>query len=206
MVSSKDPQSGASSPPEHGVSRRDFIRRTGAAASGGWLAAAWPELVSAAAFAKQAHLSGARLRVLTAAEAAELDAISAQIIPSDEHLPGAREAGVVHFIDRALETFMAGALEGVRSGLGEFTETVREAYPDAESFSSLPDEAQSMMMLKLVERPLFGTIRFLTLAGMFALPSYGGNRDEAGWRLIGFEDRHVWEPPFGYYDAQEGSD
>jgi hypothetical protein len=21
-----------------------------------------------------------------------------------------------------------------------------------------------------------------------------------GWKLIGFEDRHVFEPPFGYYD------
>lgn len=203
MGSSTDPRT---VPPKHGVSRRDFIRRAGAAASGGWLAAAWPELVSAAAFAREAHLTGAPMRILTAAEAAELDAISAQIIPSDDQLPGAREAGVVHFMDRAFETFMAGALDGVRSELAEFEGSVREAYPEADSFSSLPHEAQSKMMLTLVERPLFGTIRFLTLAGMFALPSYGGNRDEAGWRLIGFEDRHVWEPPFGYYDAREGSE
>jgi hypothetical protein len=35
---------------------------------------------------------------------------------------------------------------------------------------------------------------------MFALPGYGGNRDAAGWKLIGFEDRHVFQPPFGHYD------
>jgi hypothetical protein len=35
---------------------------------------------------------------------------------------------------------------------------------------------------------------------MFALPSWGGNRNEAGWKLIGFEDAHVFRPPFGYYD------
>jgi hypothetical protein len=35
---------------------------------------------------------------------------------------------------------------------------------------------------------------------MFAMPSYGGNRDKLGWALIGFQDRHSWQPPFGYYD------
>jgi hypothetical protein len=32
------------------------------------------------------------------------------------------------------------------------------------------------------------------------MPKYGGNHDKAGWKLLGFEDRHVWQPPFGYYD------
>ena len=45
-------------------------------------------------------------------------------------------------------------------------------------------------------------MRMLTLCGMFALPSWGGNRDEAGWKLLGFEDRHAWQPPFGFYDAE----
>jgi hypothetical protein len=35
---------------------------------------------------------------------------------------------------------------------------------------------------------------------MFSLPSYGGNRDGVGWKLIGFEDSHVFYPPFGHYD------
>ena len=30
---------------------------------------------------------------------------------------------------------------------------------------------------------------------------YGGNRDRVGWKLIGFEDRMAYQPPFGYYDA-----
>ena len=42
----------------------------------------------------------------------------------------------------------------------------------------------------------------MTLAGVFALPEYGGNRDGEGWRQIGFERRHVWQAPFGYYDAR----
>jgi hypothetical protein len=36
---------------------------------------------------------------------------------------------------------------------------------------------------------------------MFSLPEYGGNKDELGWQLIGFEDRHVWTQPYGFYDA-----
>jgi hypothetical protein len=32
------------------------------------------------------------------------------------------------------------------------------------------------------------------------MPEYGGNREGLGWKLIGFEDRHIFEPPFGYYD------
>jgi hypothetical protein len=36
--------------------------------------------------------------------------------------------------------------------------------------------------------------------GLLALPSYGGNAGKAGWKLVGFDDRHVWEPPFGHYD------
>jgi len=35
---------------------------------------------------------------------------------------------------------------------------------------------------------------------MFALPSYGGNRDGIGWTLLGFDDTHAYAPPFGYYD------
>jgi hypothetical protein len=38
------------------------------------------------------------------------------------------------------------------------------------------------------------------MLGMFTMPSYGGNRNGVGWKLIGFQDAHVFYPPFGYYD------
>ena len=41
----------------------------------------------------------------------------------------------------------------------------------------------------------------LTLLGMFTSPKYGGNFQGSGWKLMGFVDRHVFAPPFGYYDA-----
>ena len=43
-------------------------------------------------------------------------------------------------------------------------------------------------------------MRRLTVLGLLALPKYGGNHDNLGWKLIGVEDNHFWEPPFGYYD------
>jgi hypothetical protein len=53
----------------------------------------------------------------------------------------------------------------------------------------------------LERTPFFGNMRFLTLIGLLALPSYGGNADRLGWKLVGFVDQHAWEPPFGHYDA-----
>jgi hypothetical protein len=40
-----------------------------------------------------------------------------------------------------------------------------------------------------------------TLYGFLGNSSYGGNRDNVGWKLIGFEDRMAYQPPFGYYDG-----
>lgn len=45
------------------------------------------------------------LTILTAAERRTLDAATARLIPSDDTGPGAREAGVVDFIDRQLAGF-----------------------------------------------------------------------------------------------------
>ena len=85
---------------EIGVSRRAFMQ--GAAASFGLavLSSLTPELLAQA----HAHSQTARsvgkpdFRFLTPQEAADFEAFSAQIIPTDE-TPGAREAGVVYFVD-----------------------------------------------------------------------------------------------------------
>jgi hypothetical protein len=43
-------------------------------------------------------------------------------------------------------------------------------------------------------------MRQFTVIAMFSDPKYGGNRNGLGWQLIGFQDQHVFSPPFGYYD------
>ena len=63
---------------------------------------------------KQRHPS--RLfEVFTPEQAKEVEAIAARIIPTDE-LPGATEAGVVYFIDRALKTFASDNLPLYHNG------------------------------------------------------------------------------------------
>ena len=134
--------------------------------------------------------------MLTPAEAATLEAIAAQIFPTDE-TPGAREAGVIHFIDRAFETFAAPQLDLVRAGL-------RDVEARAPGFASLPFERQTAVVKEIEPSPLFGIIQFLTVAGMFANPEHGGNRNHIGWQLLGFEMRPAYQPPFGYYDREAG--
>ena len=188
--------------------RRSILQAIGAALGAAALPMDWPAIVYAAEGAHQSHAHaphapGAgttpKLTFLSAADAADVEAVAAQIIPTDD-TPGAREAGVIFFIDRALATFFAHLAPGFRTHLADFQRAVRERHPDAASFAALTS-AQQIEFLKTVDRtPFFETTRLLTLFGMFTTPTYGGNRDGVGWKLIGFEDKHMFQPPFGFYD------
>lgn len=178
------------------LTRRGFLQ---AAASAAWLAAGWPAIVAAAEQAAAARDAGTPLETLTPDEAADLAAIAAQIFPTDA-LPGATEAGVVYFMDSALRTFMAGAREPVLAGLQDLNARAAAMQAGAR-FAQLPGAEQTRLLLAQEATPFFGTVRFMTIAGMFALPVYGGNRGHAGWKVLGFEHRHFWQPPFGFYDA-----
>lgn len=181
--------------------RRDFLWTGASGLGAAWIAAQLPAIEAAAAHASEALAHGQSFEALTAEEARELEAIAARILPSDE-TPGAVEAGVIHFIDRAFVTFQAGALPSVRAGLAELSARAAAVDPAASAFSDLADTRQDELLREIESGNLFGTIRFLTIAGMFSMPAWGGNRGEAGWRLLGFESRPVWQPPFGHYDAE----
>jgi len=180
--------------------RRAFLRASGGAVGGSWLALQLPGLVALAEAAAVAHDAGAAFLHLSPLEAAGLDAIAARIIPTDE-TPGAREAGVIHFIDQALGDFMAEAAGELRAGLESLDALAMSAF-EGERFSSLEPAAQDALLREIEETPFFGLMHFLTVAGMFALPSYGGNRDYIGWQLLGLSRQHAWLPPFGHYDAE----
>ena len=49
-------------------------------------------------------------------------------------------------------------------------------------------------------RTASAALRGLTMLGMFSNPSYGGNFEKSGWKMLGFVDQFAWTPPFGYYD------
>jgi len=183
------------------LSRRSLLQAIAAAIATAAAPFGWAEVGHAM---DQAHtaapLAGeAKIAFLSAAEAADIEAVAAQIIPTDDS-PGAREAGVVYFIDRALATFLSQLAGDYRAQLASFQAAYRERYPAAASFAALTSAQQVEYLQGVDQTPFFGTTRLLTLLGMFSAPSYGGNRDGAGWKLLGFEDAHVFQPPFGYYD------
>jgi gluconate 2-dehydrogenase gamma chain len=188
------------------VSRRDFLYTSGAALHGAWIAANLPAIRAAAKHARAAAGTSAPFQTLSTAEARDLDAIAALIFPTDD-TPGAREAGVIHFMDRALGDFAAESLEAIRAGLVELQATVDAAHPGAGAFADLPLERQAAILTELEQREepdFFDEVRTLTVQGMFALSSYGGNQHDVGWALLGFDASPVFRPPFGYYDRPEG--
>lgn len=183
------------------LTRRAFFAQSGAVVGGGWIAAMLPEIAAASSFVADAGPNFA-FSVLAPEEVRDVDAIASRIIPSDG-TPGAAEAGAVQFVDRALETFMKGALGGFRDGLEQLNDDVHASHPDVSRFFELDTEDQIAILKEAETTPFFGLVRFLTIAGTFSHPSYGGNRERAGWHLIGFDDRHIWQPPFGEYEGEE---
>ena len=182
--------------------RRDFLRQFAGTAA---LAAGWPAIAAAGQAAAIARDGGADFAHLDAALARDLAAVAERILPSDD-LPGANDAGVIYFIDEALGSFA----NGQHGLLGEGIEGLNAAIPSPSGaslrFADLPADEQDRILRGIDTTPLFGQLRFLTLAGMFAMPAYGGNRDHQGWALLGFPHQHVWAPPFGFYDSQAAAD
>lgn len=182
------------------ASRRDFVAATGTALSGAWLALHLPAIQAAAAYARRAAAARSPFEVLTPDEARELEAVAAQIFPTDD-TPGAREAGVIYFMDKTLGTFGAQFLAPIRAGLPDLLKAAQAKRPSAPAFSALSFGEQTEVLRSLEQTPFFGMVRFLTVAGMLGDPSYGGNKDRIGWKLIQYNGGHAQQPPFGYYDA-----
>lgn len=185
------------------VSRRLFLIRSLTGVSSAWLALRLPEIISAQEHAHHAAQSETptRFEFFTPEQASEVEAIAAQIIPTDD-TPGAREARVIYFIDRALTTFDKDKQNQYVKGLKELQAKQKRMFKDSAKFSSLGSE-QQIKVLKAVEKStFFETVRVHTIMGFFADPSYGGNHDKIGWKLIGFQDDFYFKPPFGYYDRE----
>jgi len=200
------------------LNRRNFLLRAGTGLSAAWVSANWPALLSAARHAHKAAKTAVppKCEFFTPEEAAEIEAITARIIPTDD-TPGAREAGVVYFIDRGLVTFGTEDQRTYRAGLPELHARVTEMFPNATKFSGLAVEQQDEVLRSFDEggparrrafraRPgaqnFFDTLRQHTIAGFLIDPDFGGNHDGVGWKVIGREREHVFQAPFGYYDKE----
>ena len=157
-----------------------------------------PAILAACSRAAQNRLDGIDLQVLGGDEAEEFAAIADRIIPPDD-TPGAREAGAVHFMDTVLGDQRERELQILRDGLQELQNRTSAEF-QTDRFSLLSNDQQDQLLREIENTEFFATVRYLIVAGMFALPEYGGNRDGAGYDLIGFAPQGAWFPPFGYYD------
>lgn len=182
-------------------SRRAFLRAA-AAAGAAWSAADLLSVEDALAWsAEQAGKGSGGFTALSAAEAETIIALSSRIIPSVDKRPGAQEAGVVFFVDRALATFNAGQRKMYAEGLQDLDRRAAAMFTAA-AFSKLTAPQQDDVIRAIQKTPFFQAVRFDTIVGTFALPTWGGNRDYAGWHMIGLEHQPRFQPPFGAYDVE----
>ena len=199
------------------VSRRRLLSRGVTGLSVAWASAHWPALLAAATHAHQAAKSAVppTFEFFTPEEATEIDAITSRIIPTDD-TPGAREAGVVYFIDRGLTTFSVDNQKTYREGLPALQARVAEIFQGKAKFFELTPEQQDEVLHSFDEQSpqgrqrrfrtspgaqnFFETVRQDTIRGFLIDPDYGGNHGGAGWKVIGREHDHMFQPPFGFYD------
>jgi len=134
--------------------------------------------------------------VLSSVEWATVEAISARLIPTD-HEPGAKEAGCVNFIDKALAHEDAALRPLYSAGL-RGTDAVARAMAGA-PFRELAPDRQDAVLRALEDgdangwpeaspnsQAFFAQIHIHTLWGFLADPAHGGNREYAGWRVLGY--------------------
>ena len=128
-------------------------------------------------------------------DTATVAAFTERLMPGAPGKPGAKDAGVLNYIDLALSGAYADQQDFYRRGLAALDGYCRKTY-DA-PFAKLDAAKQDEVLGALeqgkasgftwpTQQAFFNTLRTHTMEGMFADPIYGGNKDFAGWRLIGF--------------------
>jgi gluconate 2-dehydrogenase gamma chain len=128
-------------------------------------------------------------------DAATVAAFTERLVPGAPGKPGARDADVPNYIDLALSGAYADLQDFYRRGLASLDAHCRKTYK--EPFRRLSAAQQDEVIAALEQgkaneflwpsaAAFFNTVRTHTMEGMFADPIYGGNKDFAGWRLVGF--------------------
>lgn len=189
---------------KHDSSRRSFLVQTvvgaGAVAGSGLVPDVYAQTLGQpkqeAAPAGQVHPTAVQHGAFFNYEqAATIAAFTERLMPGAPGKPGASDAGVLNYIDLALAGAYADLQEFYRSGLAQLEAYCRKTHNA--SFAQL-DAGKQDAVIAAIEQgkaadfswptgpEFFGVIRTHTMEGMFADPIYGGNRDFAGWRLVGF--------------------
>src|SRR5262245_65181750 len=188
---------------KHDETRRAFL--IGTAAGAGAVAGiasnalaqthAQHDAADAPATTAQAHAHGGHGAFLNDEDAATVTAFAERLMPGAPGKPGAKDAGVLNYIDLALSGAYVDQQDFYRRGLAALGGYCRKTYnaPFAKLDAAKQDEVLGALeqgkasgFTWPTQQAFFNTLRTHTMEGMFADPIYGGNKDFAGWRLIGF--------------------
>ena len=198
---------------KHDEARRAFL--VGAAVSAGAVAGGALAPEAHAQHAEQSQSTGAGHEhggglgaFLNAENAATVAAFTERLWPSAPGMPGAREAGVANYIDLALAGAYSELQDFYRRGLAQLDEYCNKTH--GKSFVGLETARQDEVITALEQgkatgftwpraQAFFNTVRTHAIEGMFSDPVYGGNKDFAGWRLVGFPGA---QPTFTAQDMQ----
>src|SRR5581483_3769122 len=114
-----------------------------------------------------------------------------RILPRDQD-PGAVDADVPKYVDLVLLT---PELHQMRTDFLEGLQQLekRAAGTYGKSFTALTDEQKDALLTEFKnakkgsgEAQFYENLLVLTLEGFLGDPQYGGNKDKAGWTLVGF--------------------
>ncbi len=135
------------------------------------------------------------LRVLSGKEARTLEAWVERLIPTDQDA-GAREAGVVHFIDRLLAGWLKRKRQPWKSALEGIDRGAFLAY--AKPFYELEPKRQIALLEQMEAgkasreafpddggKAAFELVLSYTMMGFYGNPRHGGNRDYVSWQMLG---------------------
>lgn len=171
-----------------GLSRRDLLRKAGLVG----VAVAVPTVAASSQAAKLQEREA--LETFTTAEAEAVEAFVDRLIPSDATGPGASEARVGRYIDRALNGELAASRPAYSAGLAALDRYSNTRF--GSDFADLAPAQQDAILTDLERnlapgftpdsRTFFDLVREHTLQGMFGDPYHGGNADFIGWDLLGF--------------------
>jgi gluconate 2-dehydrogenase gamma chain len=189
---------------KHDEARRAFL--IGAAAGAGALTSAGlvPDAVAqthethddAPQTTAQGHThTGGHGAFLNDDDTATVTAFAERLMPGAPGKPGATDAGVLNYIDLALAGAYADQQDFYRRGLAALDAFCRREH--GAPFVKLDPAKQDAVIAALEQgkaagfawpsaQAFFNTVRTHVMEGMFADPVYGGNKDFAGWVLIGF--------------------
>ncbi len=190
------PSSGPAVPqePPTKTSRRKVLKVAAVAAAGVAVGVGAPAALNRVLFGGG---QPPRWRFLTDAEASLLDAICAQIIPTDQD-PGAREAGCVVYIDRQLVGPHQRFAEQYRAGLASLAATCQALHGKPFEELSSAEQIKLLEKLEMGQTPkehwkivpsgeFFQLVCSHTMQGFYGSPRHGGNKDYVSYRMLGLD-------------------